>query len=189
MAGVAHIGGDRMRSVFTHRSGAVVTVTALIGGLVMGKRYDYRHPHIAGMTGFAHVAGQRVCPRLEGARTDAIVTTGAGTRLPCYGGMIKGHAQPGGGVMADVALLRRGDVGRAFARGDAAVMARVAGGRGLRMVNGQGKREPARTGGMAGLTLIRRQRVGGRLIGGVSAGMTSGAAVGGLCVIKRRDQG
>ena len=41
---------------------------------------------------------------------------------------------------------------------------------------------------MTGVALVRGHRVCGRLISGVSPGMTSGATIGSLAVIERRDQ-
>ena len=115
--------------------GAVMTAATLIRRLVMRKRCDHRQPHIGGMTGFTQVSGERMSRRLKGARAHPIVTAGTGAGLPRYRRMIKGHAQPGGGVMAGITLGGGGNMSGTFASGDITVMASVAWRRGLAVVD------------------------------------------------------
>ena len=61
-----------------------------------------RVPVVAGMTPFAQVGGDGMTRRFKGARTDAVMTSGAGTGLARHQGMVERRSLPGVGVVAGV---------------------------------------------------------------------------------------
>ena len=96
--------------------------------------------------------------------------------------MIEYDLQPVCSVVTHVASLIGGNMSGTFPGCDTAVMAVLARIRGLRVIDGNHIRQPARPGGMAALAKISSQRMAGRLVSGVDAGMTTGTTVGGLLV-------
>ena len=167
--------------------GAVMAETALLIGFAMVKRRDQWPPGVGGMTSIAQIAGQWMITRFKRARTDAVVTTGAGAGLSGHRGVIKSHAQPGIGVMASIALCSGGDVIKTFTSGHRTVMAGIARCRGLGVINGYGKGSPAGTGGMTSIAIIRGQRMGSALADCDGAVVAEGALLISFDVIKRRD--
>ena len=89
MTGITYITGYRMRHCFTKRRHVIVATQTAVCSLIVYKGYYHRNPHISAMAGFTQITGHRMGYRFKGTGTDAIMTTGTGARLPCYGGMIE----------------------------------------------------------------------------------------------------
>ena len=90
--------------------------------------------------------------------------------------------------MAHVARLGRWYVCRAFANGYAAVVTVFACVRGMAMIEWHHKGLPTGAGGVTGFAGIRGLGMTNGFIGGICAGVTRGAGIGGLVVSKRLNQ-
>ena len=86
------------------------------------------------------------------------MTPSTAARLPRHGAVIKHNLQPIAGVMTDITGLGGGDMVRAFATGDAAVMTVLTQIRGLAVINWHEGGQP-RVSAVAGFTHITGQRM------------------------------
>ena len=101
MAHIASRCGRYVGGAFACGHSAVMAVFTSIGGLRMRKGHHKGQPGRIDMTGFAHIAAERMVPRFKSATTDAIVTTGTGASSAGLA-MVKrrGDGQEAGGDMA-----------------------------------------------------------------------------------------
>ena len=187
MATVARLRSDDMGRTFAGGDGTVVAVLARVRGLTMIEGYQHRNPDVGGMTGFTHVAGQRMSAGFIRPRTHSVMTTGRGARLPRNGGMIERTDRPASGGMTTVARLRGHDMGRAFAGGNGAVVTVLARVHGLAMIERYQHRNP-NVGGMTSLAEISGYRMGSGFVRRICAGMTCRASIGGLVMWERDNE-
>ena len=96
--------------------------------------------------------------------------------------MIEQNLQPIGRVMTHITRLRRGYMIGSLAGGDSPVMTVLTYISCLSMVDGHYVTLPAWAGGMTGLARLGGDRMSGRLVGGIGAGVARGATVAGLIV-------
>jgi len=101
---------------------------------------------------------------LGAARTNTVMASGGITIHAGNGGMIKGHTQPGGSIMANITGLSGGNVRWTFTCGHRVVVAVFTQVRGLGMIKRQTCRYP-RAIDMTGFTQIAGDRVNSRLVG------------------------
>ena len=179
----ASLSGGNVGGTLTNGNHSVVTRLASARDLRMIHSRIHRHPGQIHMAGLTKISGGDVGSTLA-CRDRPVVTGNARFGYRC---MTEARDCPFRVGMTHIAGGRSGNVGRALAAGNHAVVARFATANDLRMIHQRIHRRPSRK-HMAGFADIRGVDVCGTLARRSNAIVTSDAGVGNAAVIKRCHQ-